>query len=63
MFWVFKMFSLEVYKRLRGKLNQLLTEGENLMDEDEFLLGLISNSVDSKGVLKLIKELKEEGNC
>lgn len=55
------MFSLEAYKRLREELNQLM-EGGNLMDEDEFLLGSISNSGDSKGVLRLSKELKEDGN-
>lgn len=39
------------------EINRLLTEGENLLDEDEHLLALISNSNDSKGVLGLAKEL------
>ncbi|KMS99653.1 hypothetical protein BVRB_1g022210 [Beta vulgaris subsp. vulgaris] len=53
---------MEDYKRLREEIHRLLTEGENLMDDDEFLLDLISCSNDSKDVLELVRALKEEGN-
>lgn len=56
------MVSMEDYKRLREEIHRLLTEGENLMDDDEFLLDLISCSNDSKDVLELVRALKEEGN-
>lgn len=56
------MFSLEVYKSLKEDINQLLTEREDLMDGDKFLINLISNLKNSKGVLGLVKDLKEEGN-
>ncbi|KAL2923637.1 Brain-specific angiogenesis inhibitor 1-associated protein 2, partial [Bienertia sinuspersici] len=44
------------------EINKLFSEGENLTESNEVLLGLISNSSDSKDVLRLSKELKEEGN-
>lgn len=55
------MFSLEGYKCLKGEINRLLTEEEDLMEEDECLIELISNSRNSRGVLNVAKELKDEG--
>lgn len=45
------IFSLENYKRLRGEINHLLTEGEDLMEEDEFLIDLISSSKNLEGFM------------
>lgn len=50
-----KMFFLEVCKRLKEELNQLLTEGEELMHEDEFLIELIASSKNLEGVLGFAK--------
>ncbi|KNA17484.1 hypothetical protein SOVF_079340 [Spinacia oleracea] len=54
--------SLEVYGRFREELNKLLTKGDNLLEEDEFLIELISNSKNPGGVLDLAREMKEEGS-
>lgn len=56
------MFSLEGYKCLKREINRLLSEGEDLMEEDECFMELISSSKNSKGVLDVVKELKKEGN-
>ncbi|XP_056692228.1 uncharacterized protein [Spinacia oleracea] len=56
------MCSLEVYNKFRGKLNQILTEGESLMEEDELFIDLISKSENLRDVLDLAKDMKEVGN-
>ncbi|KNA20772.1 hypothetical protein SOVF_049400 [Spinacia oleracea] len=56
------MCSLEVYNEFRGELNRVLAEGDSLMEEDEFLIELISSSKNPRGVLDLAKDMKEAGN-
>ncbi|XP_021860790.1 protein PHOX3-like [Spinacia oleracea] len=56
------MCSLETYNKFRGELNRILTEGDNLMEEDEFFIELISNSKNPRGVLDLARDMKETGN-
>lgn len=56
------MSSLEIYDKLRGELIKIFLEGDNLVEDDEFWLDLISDSMDSKKVLELAKEMKEKGN-
>ncbi|XP_021835304.2 70 kDa peptidyl-prolyl isomerase-like [Spinacia oleracea] len=56
------MCSLVGYENFRGEVNKLLTEGDNIKEEDEILISLIVESESSREVLDLSKGLKEEGN-
>lgn len=56
------MSSLEVYEKLRGELNQIFREGDNLVEGDELWLELISDSMEPKKVLEIARDMKEEGN-
>lgn len=56
------MFSLEGYKCFKWEIDRLLTEGVDLMEEDECFMELISSSKNSKGVIDVVKEIKKEGN-
>ena len=56
------MFSFEGYNCLKGEINRLLTKGEDLLEENECLMELISSFINSKGVLNVIEKLKEVGN-
>lgn len=51
------MCPLEIYNKFRVELNRGLTEGDNLMEEDEILIELISSSNNPRGVLDLPKEI------
>lgn len=56
------MESRDVYDKFRRELNQLLTKGDNLLEEDKEFLELLSASNDPRGVIEFTKEMKEEGN-
>uniref|UniRef100_A0A803NDE1 Uncharacterized protein n=1 Tax=Chenopodium quinoa TaxID=63459 RepID=A0A803NDE1_CHEQI len=56
------MCSLDLYKKFKEELNRLLSEGDNLNEEDKHFINFISNSNTPKDVLNLVKEMKEEGN-
>ncbi|KAL2904805.1 Bicyclogermacrene synthase [Bienertia sinuspersici] len=40
----------------------MFLERANLMEEDDFRLGLLSDSMNPKKVLKIARDMKEEGN-
>ncbi|KAL2903902.1 70 kDa peptidyl-prolyl isomerase [Bienertia sinuspersici] len=54
------MASLEIYENLKKEILNLI--GDDVLDEDELFLNLISTSEDSRRVLDLAQELKEKGN-
>lgn len=57
------MESREFYEKFRGDLNRLFIARENLLEDDNMFLHLISISNDPKGALELAKEMKENGNA
>ncbi|KAL2905557.1 Protein TANC1 [Bienertia sinuspersici] len=54
------MPSLEIYEKLKKEILNLI--GDDVLDDDELFLNLISISEDSRRVLNLAQELKEKGN-
>ncbi|KAL2893213.1 Protein unc-45-like protein B, partial [Bienertia sinuspersici] len=54
------MVDIENYEKLRGKLSRMFLEGVNLMEENDFRLDLVSDSMNPKVVLKIARDM--EGN-
>ncbi|KAL2929029.1 Peptidyl-prolyl cis-trans isomerase D [Bienertia sinuspersici] len=57
------MADIKKFEELRGELSKMFVEEANFMNDDGFILNLLSNSLNPKEVLTIVRDVKEEGNA